>query len=103
MCLIAQNISFPKKKQILTASDTGRLSCTYGYHKKEGKNMLMPLLFWKGRPCSIYNKYMLTRANKTAGNKDKAMLSYKQVAAHYFNDVGNALVRIEVNKKLANT
>ena len=39
-------------------------------------------------------------ANEAAGNKDKATALYKEVAAYNFNDVGNALVRNEVKKKL---
>jgi tetratricopeptide (TPR) repeat protein len=50
---------------------------------------------------SIYNKYWMAMANEAAGNKDKAMSLYKEVAAYNFNDVGNALVRSEVKKKLA--
>jgi len=40
-------------------------------------------------------------ANEAAGNKDKAMSLFKEVAAYNFNDVGNALVRAEVKKKVA--
>ena len=49
----------------------------------------------------IYNKYLLAKANEAAGNKDKATALYKEVAAYNFNDVGNALVRTEVRKKLS--
>ncbi len=57
--------------------------------------------FEKADPTPIYNKYMLAKANEAAGNKDKAMTEYKEVAAYNFNDIGNALVRSEVKKKLA--
>ena len=49
---------------------------------------------------SVYNKYWSALANEGAGNKDKAMSLYKEVAAYNFNFVGNALVRNEVKKKL---
>ncbi len=49
----------------------------------------------------IYNKYWLAMANEAAGNKDKAMSLYKEVAAYNFNDVGNAMVRMEAKKKVA--
>lgn len=49
----------------------------------------------------IYNKYWLAMANEAAGNKDKAMSLYKEVAAYNFNDVGNAMVRLEAKKKIA--
>ncbi len=56
--------------------------------------------FQKADPVPIYNKYMLAKANEAAGNKDKATTLYKEVAAYNFNNVGNALVRSEVKKKL---
>ena len=59
--------------------------------------------FEKADPNLIYNKYMLAKANEAAGNKDKAMAEYKEVAAYNFNDIGNALVRSEVKKKISNT
>ena len=57
--------------------------------------------FEKADKSPIYNKYMLAKANEAAGNKDKAMALYKEVAAYNFNDVGNALVRSEVKRKIA--
>lgn len=57
--------------------------------------------FEKSDPNNIYNKYWLAKANEAAGNKDKATSLYKEVAAYNFNDVGNALVREEVKKKIA--
>ncbi len=57
--------------------------------------------FEKSDPNNIYNKYWQAMANEAAGNKDKATALYKEVAAYNFNDVGNALVRAEVKKKLA--
>ena len=57
--------------------------------------------FEKANPNDIYNKYWLAMANEAAGNKDKAMSLFKEVAAYNFNDVGNALVRNEVKKKVA--
>ena len=58
--------------------------------------------FEKGSPTDTYNKYCLAKANEAAGNKDKATALYKEVAAYNFNEVGNALVRNEVKKKLGN-
>ena len=57
--------------------------------------------FEKADPNNIYNRYWLAKANEAAGNKEKATSLYKEVAAYNFNDVGNALVREEVKKKLA--
>lgn len=57
--------------------------------------------FEKADPNNIYNKYWLAKANEAAGNKEKATSLYKEVAVYNFNDVGNALVREEVKKKLA--
>jgi len=56
--------------------------------------------FEKTDPQAIYNRYMLAKANEGAGNSDKANALYREVAAYNFNDVGNALVRTEVKKKL---
>jgi tetratricopeptide (TPR) repeat protein len=57
--------------------------------------------FEKADHVPIYNKYLLAKANEGAGNSDKANTLYKEVAAYNFNDVGNALVRSEVKKKMA--
>ncbi len=56
--------------------------------------------FEKSDPNNMYNKYWLAKANEAAGNKEKATSLFKEVAAYNFNDVGNALVREEVKKKL---
>ncbi len=57
--------------------------------------------FEKADLNNMYNKYWLAKANEAAGNKEKATSLFKEVAAYNFNDVGNALVREEVKKKLA--
>lgn len=57
--------------------------------------------FEKANPNDMYNRYCLAKANEAAGNKDKATALYREVAAYNFNDVGNALMRNEVKKKLA--
>lgn len=57
--------------------------------------------FEKSNPNDIYIKYLLATANEAAGNKDKANSLYKDIAAYNFNDVGNALIRAEVKKKVA--
>jgi tetratricopeptide (TPR) repeat protein len=54
----------------------------------------------KANPNDFYNKYWLAMANEAAGNKDKANSLYKEIAAYNFNDVGNALIRNEVKKKV---
>jgi tetratricopeptide (TPR) repeat protein len=56
--------------------------------------------FEKANPNDIYVKYWLAMANEAAGNKDKANSLFKEIAAYNFNDVGNALIRNEVKKKL---
>jgi tetratricopeptide (TPR) repeat protein len=57
--------------------------------------------FEKASPNDIYIKYCLAMANEAAGNKDKANSLYKEIAAYNFNDVGNALIRNEVKKKVS--
>ena len=57
--------------------------------------------FEKADPNDIYNKYLLAMSHEAAGNKDKAASLYKEIAAYNFNDVGNALIRNEVKKKVA--
>ena len=49
----------------------------------------------------IYNKYWIAMANHKAGNKDKAMALFQEIADYNFNDVGYALVRNEVKEILA--
>ena len=56
--------------------------------------------FEKANLENMYNKYLLAKANEGAGNADKANTLYKEVAAYNFNDVGNALMRNEVKKKM---
>ncbi len=57
--------------------------------------------FEKTSPNDIYNKYWTAMAYEAAGNKDKANSLYKEIAAYNFNDVGNALIRNEVKKKVS--
>ena len=56
--------------------------------------------FEKANPNDYYTKYLLARTHEAAGNKDKADALYKEIAAYNFNDVGNALIRNEVKKKV---
>ena len=57
--------------------------------------------FEKSNPSgSVYNKYWLAMANEAAGNKDKASALYKEIAVYNFNEIGYALIRNEVKKKL---
>ena len=59
--------------------------------------------FEKTNPSlSVYNKYWLAVANEAAGNKVKANSLYKEIADYNFNEVGYALIRNDVKKKLAN-
>lgn len=103
---------FDQAKSILEAMKT-TLEPIKDTRKQEGYEYDMGLLsmkqknyadavshFEKSDPSLIYNKYMLAKANEAAGNKDKATAGYKEVAAYNFNDIGNALVRSEVKKKL---
>jgi tetratricopeptide (TPR) repeat protein len=56
--------------------------------------------FEKAQPTVfMYNKFCLAMANEEAGNKDKAMASYKELATYNFNDVGYAMIRAEARKK----
>jgi tetratricopeptide (TPR) repeat protein len=50
---------------------------------------------------SVFNKYWLAMANEAAGNKDKAKTLYMEVADYNFNEIGYALIRNDVKKKLA--
>ena len=50
---------------------------------------------------NVYNKYWIAKANHKAGNKDKAMALFQEIADYNFNDVGYALVRNEVKEILA--
>ncbi len=49
----------------------------------------------------VYNKYWMAKANHKAGNKDKAMALFQEIADDNFNSVGYALVRSEVKEILA--
>lgn len=49
---------------------------------------------------NVYNRYCLAKAYESAGQKDKAMQLYKEIADYNFNDIGYALVRNEVKKKV---
>lgn len=57
--------------------------------------------FEKANPNTIYTKYWQAMANEAAGNKDKATALYKEVSVYNFNGVDYAVIRNEVNKKLA--
>lgn len=43
---------------------------------------MLEAILKKADPTPIYNKYMLAKANEAAGNKDKTMEEYKEVAAY---------------------
>lgn len=57
--------------------------------------------FEKGDPNDFYVKYWLAMANESAGNTEKAKSLYKEISEYNFNDVGNALIRNEVKKKIS--
>jgi tetratricopeptide (TPR) repeat protein len=57
--------------------------------------------FEKANPNDFYIKYLAAMAYEAAGKKDKANSLYKEIAAYNFNDVGNALIRNEVKKKVS--
>lgn len=102
---VAKNREETMKTVIQPLKDSRKMEGYYGdmgmINMREKKYAEAISNFEKGDPNSIYNKFLLAKANEAAGNKDKAMSLYKEVAAHNFNDVGNALVRNEVKKKLA--
>lgn len=45
---------------------------------------------------NVYDKYWMAKANQMAGNTDKAMELYNEIADYNFNFVGYALIRNEV-------
>ena len=49
----------------------------------------------------VYNKYWIAKANHEAGNKDKAMAMFQEIADDNFNSTGYALVRNEVKEILS--
>lgn len=53
----------------------------------------------KTNPTDIYAKYWLAMADEGAGNKDKALEIYKQLAVYNFNSPDYALIRSEAKKK----
>jgi tetratricopeptide (TPR) repeat protein len=56
--------------------------------------------FEKTNMQDMYNKYWLAKAYEAAGKKDKATALYKEIANYNFNNIGYALVRNEVKKKI---
>lgn len=52
---------------------------------------------------NVYDKYWMAHANKMAGNTDKAMEMFNEIADYNFNNVGYALVRNEVKEMLASS
>jgi len=57
--------------------------------------------FEKTDPGKIYNKFWLAKAYDAEGDKAKANSLFKEISAYNFNGSGYALVRNEVNQKLA--
>jgi tetratricopeptide (TPR) repeat protein len=56
--------------------------------------------FEKTNPSDIYNKYWLARTYEAAGKEDQAKALFNEIAIFNFNELGYALVRNEVTKKL---
>ena len=54
----------------------------------------------KLNPDNVYDRYWMAHANKMAGNTDKAMEMFKEIADNNFNSVGYALIRNEVKEML---
>jgi tetratricopeptide (TPR) repeat protein len=57
--------------------------------------------FGKTLQSSVYSKYWNAMANEAAGNTKKANSLFKEVSTYNFNDIGYALIRSEVLKKVA--
>jgi tetratricopeptide (TPR) repeat protein len=57
--------------------------------------------FEKTRQVNIHNKYWLAMAYEAAGKEDKALSLFNEISVYNFNELGYALVRNEVNQKLA--
>jgi Tfp pilus assembly protein PilF len=55
----------------------------------------------KTRPTSVLNKYWLAVAYEGAGNKDKAMSMFRELADYNFNGMDFALIRADVKKRLS--
>ena len=56
--------------------------------------------FEKTNMQNVYDKYWLAKAYEAAGKEEKAAAIYKELANYNFNNVGYALVRNEVKKKM---
>lgn len=56
--------------------------------------------FAKTNLQNMYNKYWLAKAYESAGQKEEATTLYKEIANYNFNNIGYALVRSEVIKKI---
>jgi tetratricopeptide (TPR) repeat protein len=56
--------------------------------------------FAKTNPLDIYQRYWLARSYEASGKKDKAEAIYKEIADYNFNNIGFALVRNDVKKRL---
>lgn len=69
-----------------------------GMHEEDYDNAIAH--FEQTDQDNMYNRYMLAMANEKAGNMDKAMALYEEIANYNFNNVGYALVRNEVKNKV---
>jgi uncharacterized protein HemY len=56
--------------------------------------------FAKTDPLDINDRYWLARSYEAAGKTDKAKAIYNEIANYNFNNVGFALVRNDVKKRL---
>jgi lipoprotein NlpI len=56
--------------------------------------------FEKTNKLDIYKQYCLAKAYEANGQKDKANAIFKYLANYNFNEVGYALIRNELKKKM---
>jgi len=68
------------------------------YQQKDYKTAIEH--FEKTNMQNVYDKYWLAKAYEAAGKKEKASAIYKELANYNFNNIGYALVRNEVQKKM---
>jgi tetratricopeptide (TPR) repeat protein len=74
----------------------------YIHHRQANYDMAVTH-FSKGNPNWVYNKYYLAKSYEAAGQMDKAMPLYKEIAVYNFNGVDYALIRNEVREKVSNS
>ena len=92
------------KTTLEPVKDPNKLSAydfALGYMNMKQKNYAEAIShFEKTQQDNPYNIYWLAMANDAAGNKDKATALMNSITDYNFNNIGYALVRTEVKKKL---